>query len=84
MEVALWKIASEEAQSSFDSSEARRIEVEGQLLAKSNEVDGLTQASAQQSEVRVHMYNSCCLECPQAFPWHKQSGVTAQLCETCV
>ena len=84
LEVALWKASSQVAQSSFDSSDARRIEVEGQLLAKSNEVDGLRQASAHHSVVSVHIYSSCCFECPQTFNGKSICGVTVKLRETYV
>lgn len=46
-----WQAASQAAENSCDSAETRRIEVEGQLLAKRNEVEGLQQTSAQQSQV---------------------------------
>ena len=51
--------SSQAAQSSFDS--AGRIEVEGQLLTQSNEVQVLRQASVQLPEVSVRMCSSCCL-----------------------
>ena len=60
VEAARSKASSQAAQTGFDNVEARRIEVEGQLLAKKTEVDGLQQASAQSSEVSAHMYSSCC------------------------
>lgn len=64
LDAANWKASSEAAQSKFDSAEAGRIEVEGLLLAKRNEVYSLQQSSAQQSQVRSQIYglkSSCCL-----------------------
>ena len=61
-----WKASSQAAESSFDSAEAKRIEVEGQLLAKRNEVDGLQQASVQQSEVSAHFDT---LRTPIVWDW---------------
>ena len=59
-----WKTSSEAAWEKFVSLEARCTEVECQLLAKSNEVHGLQQSSAQQSQVSARLCApkiACCL-----------------------
>lgn len=47
----LWERLHESAQSRCNIAEARRIEVEGQLRAKRNEVDSFRLLSTQQAEV---------------------------------
>lgn len=67
VEAALWKVSSQAAQGRVVDAEASRIKVEGQLQAKRNEVHGLQQAFAQQSEVRSQIYglkSSWCLVYP--------------------
>ena len=53
VEAAQWKASAQAAQRSCDSAEARRTEVQGQLLARTNEVAGLQQASVQHCLVEI-------------------------------
>ena len=64
VEAVHWKAASQAAQKRFVNAETSRIKVEGQLQAKRDEVHGLQQSSAQQSQVSARIYGLKSSSCP--------------------